>query len=68
MSEFQLGKHEQAIELLLQGQERVEASVAAINKTLAEMRGERRATLWWLSTGGAVMGSALTLAIGRLFR
>lgn len=68
MSEFQLGKHEQAIQLLLEGQVRVEASIARIDQTLAAMRGEKRATLWWMSTGAAMMGSILTVVAERFVR
>jgi len=68
MCEFQLGRHEQAIDMLLQGQQRVEqqitvlqASVADIANSVAERKGERRMTLWFMGTGSAVLGSVLTL-------
>lgn len=68
MSDFRLGQHEQAIQILLSGQERMEATINRVEMKLATMRGERRATLWWMSTGGAVMGSLLTLVVDHIFK
>lgn len=61
MSDFTLGKHEQAIEQLLLAQQQMQADIAEIKKILAERAGERRMILWLVSVSGAVVGAVCTL-------
>lgn len=63
MSEFKLGEHEQAIQTLLEGQERLEQAVLEIKLLLAEKRGERRVALWMAGVVGSLAASLVAIII-----
>lgn len=64
---FTAGRHEAMIETLSADMADVKASVARIETTLAEKRGERRIILWLAGTVGAG-ASALVAVIARHFK
>lgn len=71
MSEFKLGEHEQAIQTLLEGFQRLEKSVLEIKILLAEKRGERRAALWMAGVVGSLAASLVAVLIdvaGRIIK
>lgn len=55
--DFRLGEHDALIAQLLRRMDAVQTSLDAINQTLAEQRGERKAAMWGVSLISAVLGS-----------
>jgi hypothetical protein len=63
MSEFKLGEHEQAIQMLLEGQDRLEKAVLEIKLSLAEKKGERRVVVWIAGIAGTLAAGLVTLLV-----
>lgn len=61
--DFTLGEHNAAIRQLLRDQRQMREDLAEIRVILAERRGERRATLWFVSTTGALIGAAVAFTV-----
>lgn len=63
MSDFTLGKHEQAIQTLLTGQEQMQRDLGEIRDILAERRGERRVGLWLVGAVGTAVSLLVSIGI-----
>lgn len=60
MSQFTLGQHDQAIQLILDRVERIEEKVDKLALALAERQGERRVVVWFVSVASGVVGALIT--------
>ena len=58
-----LGRHDEAIRLILEEMKLVRGDIIEIKDYIAERRGERRVGTWMLMTGSAVMGTVLAFSL-----
>ncbi len=63
MSDMMLGRHDEAIRLILEEMRAVRGDIVEIKDYMAQRRGERRVGTWLLMTGSATMGSVLAFSL-----
>ncbi len=63
MSEYELGRHAQAIEVLDERTKRIERKLDGVVSMLDQRKGERRATAAWAAAIGGAVSLLLSLVV-----